>query len=206
MKSKKHYYIDLVSKVIRDSASANLKVEEIAASIGVSKKTLYNHFDSKQQLMECVMDSFLKRRIDKIRLDASKTASPIAALVVIGRNVSTLLRDFSSHPAIKGAMIDAAAAQRITDERRGEILDLVVHLYTKGIRTGVFESDIDAALASKLYLSSIEMFSHRHEANAEGLLAGSRLNKVMYYMLKGSCSSIGLGGLREVLDLRVVAC
>ena len=206
MKSKKHYYIDLVSKVIRDSASANLKVEEIATSIGVSKKTLYNHFDSKQQLMECVMDSFLKRRIDKIRLDASKAASPIAALVVIGRNVSTLLRDFSSHPAIKGAMIDAAAAQRITDERRGEILDLVVHLFTKGIRTGVFESDIDAALASKLYLSSIEMFSHRHEANAEGLLAGSRLNKVMYYMLKGSCSSIGLGGLREVLDLRVVAC
>ena len=52
MKSKKHYYIDLVSKVIRDSASANLKVEEIATSIGVSKKTLYNHFDSKQQLME----------------------------------------------------------------------------------------------------------------------------------------------------------
>ena len=206
MKSKKHYYIDLVSKVIRDSASANLKVDEIATSIGVSKKTLYNHFDSKQQLMECVMDSFLKRRIDETRLDASKAASPIAALVAIGRNVSILLHDFSNHPAIKGEMIDAAAAQRITDERRGEILDLVVHLFTKGIRTGVFESDIDAALASKLYLSSIEMFSHRHEANAEGLLAGSQLNKVMYYMLKGNCSSIGLGGLREVLDLRVVAC
>lgn len=206
MKSKRHYYIDRVSEMILDASSVNFKVDEIASSIGVTKKTLYNHFDSKQQLMECVMDSFLKRRIDKIRLDASKTASPIAALVVIGRNVSILLRDFSSHPAIKGAMIDAAAAQRITDERRGEILDLVVHLFTKGIRTGVFESDIDAALASKLYLSSIEMFSHRHEANAEGLLAGSRLNKVMYYMLKGNCSSIGLGGLREVLDLRVVAC
>lgn len=206
MKSKRHYYIDRVSEMILDASSVNFKVDEIASSIGVPKKTLYNHFDSKQQLMECVMDSFLKRRIDKIRLDASKTASPIAALVVIGRNVSTLLRDFSSHPAIKGAMIDAAAAQRITDERRGEILDLVVHLFTKGIRTGVFESDIDAALASKLYLSSIEMFSHRHEANAEGLLAGSQLNKVMYYMLKGNCSSIGLGGLREVLDLRVVAC
>ena len=205
MKSKKHYYIDLVSKVILDSASANLKVDEIATSIGVSKKTLYNHFDSKQQLMECVMDSFLKRRIDKTRLDASKAASPIAALVAIGRNVSILLHDFSSHPAIKGEMIDAAAVQRITDERRREILDLVIHLFKKGIRTGVFESDIDAALASKLYLSSIEMFSHRHEVNAEGLLAENKLNKVMYYMLKGSCSSIGLGGLREVLDLRVVA-
>lgn len=206
MKSKKHYYIDLVSKVIRDSASANLKVEEIATSIGVSKKTLYNHFDSKQQLMECVMDSFLKRRIDETRLDASKAASPIAALVAIGRNVSILLYDFSNHPAIKGEMIDAIALQRITAERRQEILELVIHLFKKGIRTGIFESDIDAALASKLYLSSIEMFSHWHEANAEGLLAGSRLNKVMYYMLKGNCSSIGLGGLREVLDLRVVAC
>lgn len=206
MKSKKHYYIDLVSKVILDSASANLKVDEIATSIGVSKKTLYNHFDSKQQLMECVMDSFLKRRIDETRLDASKAASPIAALVAIGRNISILLHDFSNHPAIKGEMIDAAAVQRITAERRQEILELVVHLFKKGIHTGIFESDIDAALTSKLYLSSIEMFSHKHEAKAEDLLAENRLNKVMYYMLKGSCSSIGLGGLREVLDLRVVAC
>ncbi len=206
MRSKKLYYIDLVSKVILDSTSVNLKVEEIAASIGVSKKTLYNHFDSKQQLMECVMDSFLKRRIDETRLDASKAASPIAALVAIGRNVSILLYDFSNHPAIKGEMIDAIALQRITAERRQEILELVIHLFKKGIRTGIFESDIDAALASKLYLSSIEMLSRENEAKAECLLTENRLNKVMYYMLKGNCSSIGLGGLREVLDLRVVAC
>ena len=30
-----------------------MKIEDIAAAIGVTKKTIYNYFDSKQDLCEC---------------------------------------------------------------------------------------------------------------------------------------------------------
>lgn len=206
MKSKKLYYIDRVSEMVLDTRSVNFKVDEIASSIGVTKKTLYNYFDSKQQLMECVVDSYLKRDIDAIRAEAATIGSPIASLVAVGRKVSALQHNLARHPAITRELVDAASVQRIVSERREELLALVVHFFMKGSHTGVFDDDLDAVLAGKLFLSGIEATAHRRFATADGRTADYELGKVMYYMLKGCCSSAGLLSLREALDLRVVAC
>lgn len=192
--------------MILDTANVNFKVDEIASSIGVTKKTLYNYFDSKQQLLECVVDSYLKRGIDEIRTEAATIGLPIASLVAVGRKVSALQHSLARHPAITRELVDAASAQRIVGERREELLAVVVHFFAKGSRTGVFDDDLDAVLAGKLFLSGVEAAAHRRFATADGRTVEGELSKVMYYMLKGCCSSDGLLSLREALDLRVVAC
>ena len=63
MKSKKIYYVEKITQILLNSATGNLKVEEIVEQLGVSKKTLYNHFDSKMHLVESVIDYHLMHKI-----------------------------------------------------------------------------------------------------------------------------------------------
>ncbi len=54
MSSKKEYYIEKALGVFRQDG-LRLSLEEVAGKMGISKKTLYNHFASKEELLkECI--------------------------------------------------------------------------------------------------------------------------------------------------------
>ncbi len=40
-------------------------IDDITADLGISKKTVYKHFDSKNQIVECVLDKYVAEELDK---------------------------------------------------------------------------------------------------------------------------------------------
>lgn len=202
MKSKRLYYINRVSEYVMQTPSLGLKIEEIAASIGVTKKTLYNYFDSKQQLLECVLDSYLKAHVESIRKRCSESSSPIAALVQLGRLVCAMHKGYKAHPAVCLGVVDEEVASRIFSDRRADIQQLVTLIFRRGGRAGLFDGDVDAELAASIFLSALEMVAVSGRSIVEGELG---YNRLVLYVLRGYCTIRGVAVLREMLDVRVVA-
>ena len=80
-----------------------LNMEQIALSLGITKKTLYNNFSSKQELIGTVMGYFYADLDKKIQISSQKRDNAIQAFCEVAQVINAeitklgtlLLKDFS---------------------------------------------------------------------------------------------------------------
>lgn len=203
MKSRKLYYISQATPLFLRSGASKLKVEEIAASIGITKKTLYNHFESKQQLIECIIDEYLKNKELEIRQILRESANPIAVLVQIGSLFATTHRDCSQLITYRSELALVQPMQQIVLKHRNNFIDLIKFSFKKGIANGLFENGLDTDTISKMYISMMEtIFQHQRYLKLPPI-NDQQHNKMLYYLIKGCCTPNGLTTLREAIDIKV---
>ena len=205
MKSRKLYYISRFTPLFLRSGASKLKVEEIAASIGITKKTLYNHFESKQQLIECVIDEYLKSKELEIRQILHESTNPIAVLVEIGSLFAATHRDCSQLITSRSELALVQPMQQIVLKHRNNFIDLIRFSFKKGIASGLFENGLDTDTISKMYISMMEAtFQHQRYLQLPPI-NNQQHNKMLYYLIKGCCTPNGLAVLRGAIDIKVEA-
>ncbi|CAA7612592.1 TetR/AcrR family transcriptional regulator [Magnetospirillum sp. SS-4] len=87
--AKREAVLDAAQAVFLEMGYAAASMDSVAARAGVSKATVYAHFDSKDQLFAAV----IRRRCDKSEafVLADRTLDARAALTLIGRRLMDLL-------------------------------------------------------------------------------------------------------------------
>lgn len=207
MKSRRLYYISRIAEVFQEYGFSNLKVEEIAFLLGITKKTLYNYFDSKKEMLESVVDYISKTRMTKLRNKFVCFSNPIDSLVYIGQHLFSVSQEYCSRMQPQLPQIGSSAViQNIFKERRDELLEIVTFNFNKGVYLGIFDSDLDVNLASSYYIFHLENLFITQNTLRSLIVNNKQVSQLLYYQLKGSCSSKGLEQLRNSFDLRVTAC
>lgn len=204
MASKRLYYINKITNFLLQTSSDNIKVMDITNSIGVSKKTLYNHFDSKQQLIESLVDVYLKKRIEELDKAMKNGLSPIRLLIRIANIAETTLSDCKHLLTQGGISSNAETLSIIFLKHKEYLLKIVNFSFNKGIKLKIFESDIDALIASQIYLSGLSVLFRSDCILKPNMNSTQEFNTILYHLIKGNCSPSGLNTLRELVDIRVV--
>lgn len=135
-----------------------LNMEQIARSLGLTKKTLYNNFTSKQDLIGTVMDHFYSELDQKIKFSSQKSQNAIEAFfdvsVVISSEISKLgtllLKDISLYPS-------CPAIFSFTD-RMNFYSQLVKENLKRGMIEGYYRDNLDIDYSTLFYTSAIDMF------------------------------------------------
>ncbi|WP_320053329.1 TetR/AcrR family transcriptional regulator [uncultured Acetobacteroides sp.] len=202
MKSRRLFYTSRIAEVFLEQQTSKMKVEDLALSLGVTKKTLYNYFDSKKEMVESVVDYISKRKLNEIRQGLTEINNPINALVYVGKSIFSISQTYNAIVELPMDYLSSPIVQSIFKERREEILEIVTFHFCKGVHLGLFDSDIDIELTSNFYIFQLENLFIRKNS----LSNHQQLVQLLYYYLKGNCTSKGLEVLRESFDLRVTAC
>lgn len=84
-RQKRQTILEGAVKVFIESGYDVSSMDKIAEVAGVSKRTVYNHFQSKESLFQAVVDDFLKQRDQQKPIKYSKT-----------RAIEEQLRDFAN--------------------------------------------------------------------------------------------------------------
>lgn len=205
MKSRKLYYISRFTPLFLRSGGSRLKVEEIAASIGITKKTLYNHFESKQQLIECIIDEYLKSKELEIRKILHESTNPIAVLVEIGSLFAATHRDCSQLITSRTELALVPPMQQIILKHRTNFIELIQLTFKKGIASDLFEKDLDTDTTSQMYITMMEAAFQDQRYLQLPPINNQQHNKMLYYLIKGCCTPNGLAVLRGAIDIKVEA-
>lgn len=203
MKSKKIYYVEKITQILLNSATGNLKVEEIVEQLGVSKKTLYNHFDSKMHLVESVIDYHLMHKIGEIRANLSSEPDPISSLIMVGNVIKKTYNDVNFLIEQSGLSTKKDALLQVYLKHLDNLVEIAQFLIKKGTSLFIFESDLNTLLASQMYLSGLSIITRSNCLLKPSFETQQQQNNVIYYLLKGYCTPIGLKKLREWVDIRV---
>ncbi|HLX13307.1 MAG TPA: TetR/AcrR family transcriptional regulator [Bacteroidota bacterium] len=169
-----------------NSGFSRVTVDDIAAKLGMSKKTLYKYFQSKEEMASEVarvvmreMDNSCKALmndasidfVEKLRRMMTSTALEYSKM---GR---TLIEDLQKHAP--------QLWKEISDFRSKAILANFGNLLKEGMEQGVFRKDIDRDLVMTIYLNSIEHMLTPHVLMALPYSAAQVYEAIVKIMFEG---------------------
>lgn len=132
-------------------------MDDIASELGISKKTIYQHFNDKDAIVEEVIEQELScEKVDMERLK-TKAHDPIDEVIrtseYMRANLATispvLLHDLKKyHPK---------AWNSFQKHKHEHIIRHISRNLTEGIQLGLYRSDLDVDVLARLRIEQIEM-------------------------------------------------
>lgn len=136
---------------------SRVTMEEIAADLGMSKKTLYKFFPGKEQLLKemvstrkCELEDYV------LKLWSNNELSFLEKLKILMNYIS------QNNSAFRGPLAHdlqknfPSIWNEITESRRTHSLEKFSLLIKEGIEKGVFRNDIDQQILFLIFMSSLQ--------------------------------------------------
>lgn len=150
------YKHSLKSKILTTAMTAfgeegirAVKMDDIAARLGISKRTLYEIYDNKEDLLFEGVKAYHEQQRKKMREFDSRSRDVLDTLLFaywqkveeFRRTSPTFYSDLSKYPHVL----------RYFEEVKEQNRDGMRNFYQKGVREGYFRSDLDYELAGSIF-------------------------------------------------------
>lgn len=164
-----------------------VRMDDIAAELGVSKKTLYAHFPSKKALVQAIM----QEKFSEVEADLSglKTADE--------QNVETALRNLldcvQRHTAeIQPSFVRDIGRElpelfQVIEQRRRDVIRYHFgELFEQGQKAGVIRKDIPVHLIIEILLGAVQAIMNPPKLAELGLTLETGYSSIIRIILEGT--------------------
>ena len=145
---------------------ARLTLDEIAARLGCSKRTLYALADSKEQLAVRAVRFFFKRSTDQVESAIARTRSPARKVTRYLEAVAEALRPAGEK--FRRDLAETAATREVYEQNTAAAAIRVRQLIDEGIQAGAFRT-VSAALVGEVVTATMRRITSGEIGRATGL-------------------------------------
>lgn len=153
----------------------SVTMDDIANALGISKKTIYVHFNNKTKLVEAVTFTLFENICDGIDCICSDANNPIEELYDIKMFVMQHLKNEQASPIFQLKKYYPNIHDALKTRQFEKMHQSVSESLTKGIETKLFRSNIDIDFIARLYFNGMtgikdESIFPRHKFSMEYLI------------------------------------
>jgi AcrR family transcriptional regulator len=177
----------------------SVTMDDVSHELGISKKTLYQYVQDKDELVQQVVDLELEERKKEIQGIESNHLNAIEETFEINRCVNITLKSHSSATEYDLKKYYPALYVKIREVKRAEMQSLLKKNLLKGIKEGLYREDIDIEIITKLHLTQIDNLSENEIISIDEYLNPKFFNEVYKYHLRGLVTEKGLKILDDCL-------
>jgi len=179
-------------------------MDMLASRLGISKKTLYEHFDDKDQLLEETIKSMILRKHAAYQQMAHSCDNVLEAMIYWMSKGMKWIKDYQPnvvneikkyHPEIYERVILA----HFLDDKNN-----LKEMILRGIEQGVFRPDVNADILSIQLHATFFLISRTDLFPPDRFFCTEVIREILYNYLRGLCSDTGLhllpGYIKEHLE------
>jgi AcrR family transcriptional regulator len=152
----KQRIVEVASRRFRQIGISKVTLDEIATELGMSKKTMYKFFPSKEELLEAIVHEMmngLRTKVEEIVASNKSFAEKLPEILGhLARQICTTSKQF----LIDLQRFMPALWKEMDQFRRERILTNVRQLFTQAKEEGVFRKDLNIDLFILLFVNSIQ--------------------------------------------------
>ena len=194
--------IEISNELFLNLGFKSVTMDEIASSLGVSKKTIYKYFKNKTELVAAVtgfMFDSVSCGIDSI---CDLKMNPIDEVFSIKRFVMDHLKDEKSSPQYQlqkyYPKIYASLKQKQFHIMQGCVIDNL----KSGIENGLYRSDIDLEFISRIYFNGMISIKDKDLFPLDDYSMNTLMDYYLEYHLRGICTEKGVQQIENQLKLK----
>ena len=147
--------IEKATKLFLQFGFKSVTMDELAVSLGISKKTLYIHFENKHQLVKEVAHSIFEKVTRDIIKIKDGTSNPIEELHCVKMEAMKYLGSEKTSPNYQLQKYFPKIYEDLKTKEYQYFGELVKNSLQNGIDTDLFRAEIDVEFVSRLYLNGM---------------------------------------------------
>ncbi len=200
MEEKKEYYLEEIGKLFLKYGVSGITMEEIAVKIGISKKTIYNYFDCKADIVEQLLLQRLKLNNDTLRESFSKESNAIDILVRITNQMKETIREVP--PFVRRDLTKHFPLQleQCSLNHKNEVFEVVRKNILLGIEQEIYRSNINVDLIAHYYINSLDQFIKQEVMEGLDVPIDAYYDEILSYHIHGIATSKGVKILEEIIN------
>jgi AcrR family transcriptional regulator len=133
----------------------SVTVDDLALEMSISKKTIYTHFPTKEQLVETSVMKHFDLVIDKILSICQHSKDPIIELYQIKKEVSKYLSNEKNSPIYQLQKYYNTIYHKLKQKEFNALGSMFSASLNRGINIGLFRSGIDIDFVTRIFFNGI---------------------------------------------------
>lgn len=179
----------------------SVTMDDIASEMGISKKTIYQHFSNKDALVKSTTTNLFENiscGIDEIIL---ANQNPIEELFKIKEFVMQNLKDESTSPIYQLQKYYPKIHKSLMLRQFDKMGSCVVINLEKGIDLGLYRKEINKDLIARFYFAGMSSIKDVEIFNPKLFSVKDIQTNYLDYHLRGICTPKGIEKLEQLINL-----
>lgn len=190
-----------ISEIFQRYGIKSVTMDDLAREIGVSKKTLYQQFEDKKDVVKQVIHYM----IDSQKCGIEEMLNLPQANAI--EKLMMMTRFFAEHLKSSNASLTYDLQKYYTDIwddliefKRGEVYDHIVSNFHEGVKQNLYRDDVKYEIIAATYVSRMEMYHTQFWAPLEKYPLEEVFHTLFLYHIRGIANYNGLQYLDENLE------
>ena len=180
----------------------SVTMDDIAHEMGISKKTIYQHFDNKTKLVEAAMLHVFENvacGIDHIR---ELNVNPIEEIFKIKQFVMEHLKDEKSSPQYQLQKYYPKIYAGLRIKQFEVMQSCVKQNLQRGVELGLYRDSINIEFVSRIYFNGMLALKDQELFPLKKFSMNALMEHYLEYHLRGICSPKGVEFLSSLNQLK----
>ena len=194
----KEWVVRAAAVFFKQKGIRNVRMDDIAAELSISKRTLYELFQDKEELL-----------LDVVRLHSEEMHAYMSQVAMQADNVLEVLLKFyersasdlqHTHRRFFEDMDKYPKVQQFIDENRRNNLDEAMAFYRTGVEQGIFRQDVNYGIVRAMVGEQMNILLHSDTCKAYSL--AEIFETVVFMHMRGISTEKGLAIVDDFLRQR----
>jgi AcrR family transcriptional regulator len=181
----KEKIIQIASNMFMSLGFKSVTMDDIAAEMGISKKTIYAHFNNKETIIAVTTDAIFEQVSSKINCICDLEKNPIEEIYDIKKCVMEHMRDEKTSPWHQLQKYYPSIYKNIKTRQFNFMQQCVVKNLHRGLDQQLYRENIDVQFVSRIYFNGITGIKEEILFPAAMFNGGTLYEMYLEYHLRG---------------------
>lgn len=193
--------IEKIQELLLKYGIRSLSMDDIARELGMSKKTLYQHFkDKKDLVMQVVMHGVEEQSCKFKEIITQNKLNAIDVLFFVSKHIAENHKNMNQNVHFDLQKYYPEAWQILSEHNKKHIYGKICQNMEQGIQEGLYLDDFRINVIAKLYVQQVNNVSLIEDMN-EDLSFDEILKNIFVYHIRGIASEKGREYLKSKLEV-----
>ncbi|MBY0542041.1 MAG: TetR/AcrR family transcriptional regulator [Sphingobacteriaceae bacterium] len=189
----KKYIIEESDKLFCQYGFKSVTMDDIAKHLGMSKKTIYQHFSDKDELVNILIESRLNNQDCVIHESAEKAKDAVHELLLTLATMNESLGNLNPKMFYDLQKYHPKAWLYFKNFKEKSLGSAILANLERGITEGIYRAEINKDILTQLRLDHVELIFNRHDHyTANKYNIAQVMIEITEHFLYGICNQKGL--------------
>lgn len=175
----------------------SISMDDIATELGISKKTIYKHFSTKDRLIHITLSQYLRKEKRIVEKIISESDNAVEEMINIGRHIIQMARGLKPTLIFDLKKYHPKNWELIEKHHYDFIQKIIQQNLERGINEGYFRDNLNPEVIAKLYVGKNLIITDDRNFPPEFITRGNLLKEHLLYHLYGVLSEKGQKIIQE---------